>query len=164
MRLDVDPDKADVASRGPLFKEPYNTRLVLTDGGVYDNLGLEPVFKRYRTVLVSDGGAPMQSVPYPSGLWPLQLLRVIGTMQTQVEARRKIELIDRFQMRTRAAEFRLDEQSPVLREFGRSGAFSGIATDPGKFSDNPLGVTQDTVSALARTPTRLKALCPTAQE
>ena len=28
----------------------------LTDGGVYDNLGLEPVWKRHRTVLVSDGG------------------------------------------------------------------------------------------------------------
>jgi NTE family protein len=28
----------------------------LTDGGVYDNLGLEPVWKRHETVLVSDGG------------------------------------------------------------------------------------------------------------
>ena len=28
----------------------------LTDGGVYDNLGLEPVWKRHATVLVSDGG------------------------------------------------------------------------------------------------------------
>jgi NTE family protein len=30
--------------------------LRLTDGGVYDNLGLEPVWKRHSTVLVSDGG------------------------------------------------------------------------------------------------------------
>ena len=30
--------------------------LRLTDGGVYDNLGLEPVWKSHRTVLVSDGG------------------------------------------------------------------------------------------------------------
>jgi NTE family protein len=28
----------------------------LTDGGVYDNLALEPVWKSHRTVLVSDGG------------------------------------------------------------------------------------------------------------
>ncbi len=28
----------------------------LTDGGVYDNLGLEPVWKSHHTVLVSDGG------------------------------------------------------------------------------------------------------------
>lgn len=31
-------------------------RIRLTDGGVYDNLGLEPVWKRHATVLVSDGG------------------------------------------------------------------------------------------------------------
>ena len=29
----------------------------LTDGGVYDNLGLEPVWRNHGTVLVSDGGA-----------------------------------------------------------------------------------------------------------
>jgi len=29
----------------------------LSDGGLYDNLGLEPVWKDHRTVLVSDGGA-----------------------------------------------------------------------------------------------------------
>ncbi|MGN6300010.1 MAG: patatin-like phospholipase family protein [Angustibacter sp.] len=31
-------------------------RLQLVDGGVYDNLGLEPVWKSHREVLVSDGG------------------------------------------------------------------------------------------------------------
>jgi NTE family protein len=31
-------------------------RMSLTDGGVYDNLGLEPVWKRHAVVLVSDGG------------------------------------------------------------------------------------------------------------
>ena len=31
-------------------------KLTLTDGGVYDNLGLEPVWKDHATVLVSDGG------------------------------------------------------------------------------------------------------------
>jgi NTE family protein len=31
-------------------------RIRLTDGGVYDNLGLEPVWKRHSTLLVSDGG------------------------------------------------------------------------------------------------------------
>src|SRR5262249_11342204 len=31
--------------------------LRLSDGGVYDNLGLEPVWKQHRIVLSSDGGA-----------------------------------------------------------------------------------------------------------
>ncbi len=30
----------------------------LTDGGVYDNLGLEPVIKNHAVLLISDGGAP----------------------------------------------------------------------------------------------------------
>src|SRR5262249_52158034 len=33
-------------------------RVVLSDGGVYDNLGLEPVWKSHELVLVSDGGKP----------------------------------------------------------------------------------------------------------
>ena len=33
---------------------------MLTDGGVYDNLGLETAWKRYETILVSDGGGQMQ--------------------------------------------------------------------------------------------------------
>jgi NTE family protein len=33
-------------------------RLRLSDGGLYDNLALEPVWKSHRAVLVSDGGAP----------------------------------------------------------------------------------------------------------
>ena len=32
---------------------------MLSDGGVYDNLGLETVWKRYQTVLVSDGGGKL---------------------------------------------------------------------------------------------------------
>lgn len=34
----------------------------LSDGGVYDNMGLEPVWKDSSVVLVSDGGAPFQFV------------------------------------------------------------------------------------------------------
>src|SRR5262249_42145882 len=40
-----------------LQRRPFTTEMVLTDGGVYDNLGLETVWKRYDTVLVSDAGA-----------------------------------------------------------------------------------------------------------
>ncbi len=37
--------------------------LCLTDGGNYDNMGLEPVWKAYRVVLVSDGGAVFEHQP-----------------------------------------------------------------------------------------------------
>jgi NTE family protein len=35
-------------------------RVLLTDGGVYDNMGLEPAWKSHEVVLVSDGGTPFE--------------------------------------------------------------------------------------------------------
>jgi NTE family protein len=46
----------------------------LTDGGVYDNLGVEPVWKHYETVLASDAGRLTDSVLMASQL-PLPRLR-----------------------------------------------------------------------------------------
>jgi NTE family protein len=39
------------------------SKLVLSDGGVYDNMALEPAWKAAATVLVSDCGAPFDYVP-----------------------------------------------------------------------------------------------------
>ena len=44
---------------------PYTTDLVLSDGGVYDNLGLETAWKRYETILISDGGGHFEGEPRP---------------------------------------------------------------------------------------------------
>jgi NTE family protein len=41
--------------------EPFTTEVVLTDGGVYDNLGLETAWKRYDSILVSDAGGKLQA-------------------------------------------------------------------------------------------------------
>ena len=38
-------------------RDEIRGRIRLTDGGVYDNLALEPVWKNHATVLVSDGGS-----------------------------------------------------------------------------------------------------------
>ena len=38
-------------------RDHYLKHLSLTDGGVYDNMGLEPVWRNHGVVLVSDGGA-----------------------------------------------------------------------------------------------------------
>lgn len=39
-----------------LQREPFTTRVVLTDGGVYDNLGLETAWKTHGAILISDAG------------------------------------------------------------------------------------------------------------
>lgn len=45
------------AGPGPDRGEQLRHRIRLTDGGVYDNLALEPVWKDHATVILSDGGA-----------------------------------------------------------------------------------------------------------
>src|ERR1039457_2577222 len=59
-----------VASSGhDLQMPPFTTEVVLTDGGVYDNLGLETAWKEYTTVLVSDGGGHLNGCVFlPGGL------------------------------------------------------------------------------------------------
>jgi NTE family protein len=56
--IEVDPASWKNVPGTDLFNNPrYKHTLTLTDGGAYDNLGLEPI-DTYETVLVSDAGAP----------------------------------------------------------------------------------------------------------
>lgn len=68
--------------------------LRLTDGGVYDNLALEPVWKSHRTVLVSDGGSTFDPEP-DRGLFR-RLKRYTDIIGNQVGALRKRWLISSF--------------------------------------------------------------------
>lgn len=44
-------------------REPLpGSQLRLSDGGVYDNLGIEPAIKRHAVLLLSDGGAPFDFI------------------------------------------------------------------------------------------------------
>ena len=52
-------------SGAELQRKPYTTDVILSDGGVYDNLGLETAWKRYKTILVSDAGGDMAPDPDP---------------------------------------------------------------------------------------------------
>jgi NTE family protein len=88
-----------------LEKPPYTTRLVLTDGGVYDNLGLETAWKGHRTILVSDGGGRLGAKPRPRALWPLQVYRVLSVIDSQVRALRKRQAIDAFEAGLRAGVY-----------------------------------------------------------
>ncbi len=48
----------DQATAGPNAGSDFTEKLWLSDGGVYDNLGLETALKRYRTILVAMAAAP----------------------------------------------------------------------------------------------------------
>src|SRR5439155_58499 len=53
----------------------------LTDGGNYDNLGLEPVWKARQVVLVSDGGAPFDVSEDRGLLWRVERYSAIAQNQ-----------------------------------------------------------------------------------
>jgi NTE family protein len=72
-------------------------RAVLSDGGVYDNLGLEPVWKSHQVVMCSDGGKPFDISTNPSQALPGRLLRVQDVIGNQALAVRKRWLISSYE-------------------------------------------------------------------
>jgi NTE family protein len=75
---------------------PFTTRVLLTDGGVYDNLGLETAWKKYQTILVSDACAQNRPVARPGLNWLRQLYRVLMEFDEQVGSLRKRQVIDSY--------------------------------------------------------------------
>jgi NTE family protein len=72
-----------------LHRAPFTEEAVLSDGGVYDNLGLERVWKRCRRLLVSNAGLAMPEIGRPSGRWVGQVFRTLNILQQQAENARK---------------------------------------------------------------------------
>lgn len=139
--LDVAPSSFEADPTCPLQKRPFNDTWVLTDGGVYDNLGLETVVKNYRTILVSDGGGKIAPEGSPPSNWAEHSLRVMDIVDNQVRSLRKRILLDRYKAGT------------------RKGAFWGIRTNIGNYRlDDPMTVPHEASLRVAEMPTRLKAL------
>ena len=85
MRLKSSPTTTTAENRDRSRTRPYQRPPVLADGGVYDNLGLETAWKRYTTILVSDGGGTYrQTEPKPDD-WARQATRVLGVIDTRCE-------------------------------------------------------------------------------
>jgi NTE family protein len=88
-----------------LHKEPYLTDVVLTDGGVYDNLGLETAWKKYQTILISNGGGKMAAEPDPKGDWVRHALRVNEIIDNQVRSLRVRQAIAAYEAKERAGTY-----------------------------------------------------------
>tara|TARA_R110002111_G_scaffold240269_1_gene301957 strand:+ start:19336 stop:20517 length:1182 start_codon:yes stop_codon:yes gene_type:complete len=121
------------------------TDAVLTDGGVYDNLGLETVYKRYKTVLISDGGQNMADDLNPKDDWARHSRRLIDLLQHQVCSLRRRIVIEDF----------LNPEDP------HQGAYWGIHTDIANYKlSNALKCDFGKTTDLARIDTRLGKLKP----
>ena len=83
-------------SGAELQRKPYTTDVILSDGGVYDNLGLETAWKRYKTILVSDAGGEMAPDPDPKRDWAGHSYRVLNLIDNQVRSLRKRQVINSY--------------------------------------------------------------------
>lgn len=95
LRLNLNPQdfKGGSYKRGS-NRDKLVSNLRLTDGGIYDNLGLEPVWKSHDTVLVSDGGA---TLPFQDKQNLFSLLkRYVALSLNQVSSLRVRWLMDRY--------------------------------------------------------------------
>lgn len=126
---------------GDLSKKPYIDAAVLSDGGVYDNLGLETISKRYTTLLVSDAGQKIAPEEDPHHNWPQHAIRILSVIDNQVRSLRKRHLIS-------------DYESGL-----HTGTLWAIGT---RFADykvkDVLGCTGRDPLPLAQIPTRLQAM------
>jgi NTE family protein len=139
--LHLNPADFVPGSGADLQFEPYTSDVVLTDGGVYDNLGLETAWKRYDTLWVSDGGGMYAPEPDPKRDWLGHTRRVMDLVDNQVRSLRKRQLVESFNRKLRA------------------GAYWGIWTDIEEFGlPDALPCPKQKADAIAATPTRLKKL------
>jgi NTE family protein len=132
---------------GPCHRPPFTTKVVLTDGGVYDNMGIETAWKRCRSVLVSDAGGKMQPEEEPHSNWAQHSLRINSLIDNQVRSLRKRQVVWAF------------------RHGFRKGAYWGMWTDPAEYpAASQLSLPKEAAGELARTPTRLRAMPAKLQE
>lgn len=87
------------------------TRVVLADGGLHDNLGLVGMWDRCATVLSSDAGGALALRPRPSSFWLRQLVRSIELHADRSRAlQRHAALTDLRQRRKTGTLWRIDTQ------------------------------------------------------
>jgi NTE family protein len=133
--------------KADLQKEPYTSKAVLTDGGVYDNLGIETAWKQYKTILVSDGGGHVEPEPSPHPDWARHAFRVLNIIDNQVRSLRKRQVVDAY------------------KSGDRAGTYWGIRTHIQDYDlPDALNCPNEKTLLLALIPTRLKQLAPEVQK
>jgi NTE family protein len=145
--LKLNPTDFDPSTKGDLQVKPYTSDVILTDGGVYDNLGLETAWKAYETILVSDGGGGSSDEPEPKREWLEHAYRVLNLLDSQVRSLRKRQIIGSYQLGL------------------RKGTYWGIRTNIADYKlPTAMNCPFDKSMELANTATRLKKLDGILQE
>jgi NTE family protein len=131
-------------------------RIELGDGGLYDILGLEPVWRDHAVVLVSDAAPSFHARPRLGALW--RLLRIVVTLLEQATDVRKRWLISEFAagvlegaywgIGSKPASYAFDggAYDPPLSAYGErliEDLVSQIRIDFDPFSDAEIGVLEN---------------------
>jgi NTE family protein len=140
-RFDLSDHVVEPMEGADLHRAPFIHAAVLTDGGAYDNLGLERIWKRCRTVLVSNAGACVPEIGSPTGRWLGQAYRTINIIHGQAENSRRRLLFAMANAGQRRVAYWSIDTSPCS---------FGLARDA--------GVSVEDVQRAARIPTRLTSL------
>jgi NTE family protein len=137
------------ASRGP-ERDALIAGLRLTDGGNYDNLGLEPVWKSHKTILCSDGGLVFDSEADHGLFWRLK--RYLSIIDNQSLALRKRWLIGGFidglfegtywGIASAVESFEVDVSPAYSKDFAKR-VIARVRTDLDAFSDAEIAVLEN---------------------
>jgi NTE family protein len=143
---------------------------ILTDGGVYDNLGVEPVWNKFRTMLVSDAGHPFKSAATSRQSLIPRLSRAFSISAEQVGAVRRRWLVDEFvskrrtgalwMINTRPGDFPITDSESYPATV-RS-LFPEVRTDLNSFTEGEIACLENHGYSLTDAALRSRApqLCP----
>lgn len=141
--LNLDPNSFDPAipPAAGIKLPDFRKEIVLADGGVYDNLGLETAWKSNKTILVSNGGGALDLQVDPKHDWLNQTNRVLNIIYSQVVILRTRDIV-------------------ALYKLGvRDGSYWGIGSNILNYElGDALVCPYDVTTRLAETATRLTAL------
>jgi NTE family protein len=153
VKFEFNPDdwKPWDEGQNSIKNQKIKSKMYLADGGVYDNLGLERIWDRYSTVLVSDAGAPFS---FLDGTFKIRFSQVFRTLRVlsitieQTRALRKRKLIQDFidkklngtywGIATKIGDYKLVENGfdpPLLKDNDLTKSMSQIRTRLNKFSE-----------------------------
>jgi NTE family protein len=146
-KLELDPASFSPPQGEPHHRPPFTKEVFLSDGGVYDNLGLETAWKRYDTILVSDAGLALAADADPGSDWATHSKRVLDMIDNQVRALRKRQIIAGF------------------RSGIRKGAFWSVRSNISDYGlTDALPCPEPRTAELAKIPTRLADMPDAVQE
>jgi NTE family protein len=154
LQLNLDPKQLKGGRDQRPIRDKSVREITFSDGALYDNLGLEPIWREHEVVLASDGGAPFRIGGDTGFAW--EIGRYIQIPENQAVAARKRRLISDFvsgQMKGTYWGI-----GGTVAEYGFEGGYSGdvvrnfiaaIRTDLDSFSDAEACVLENHGYALA---------------